>query len=76
MFDTIITKIFERSRPVFPPELPAQCFEETESPVMELIRNDLYRTHTFAELRDALQPKRMSGELPLLEAEKTMEDST
>lgn len=74
IFDTITTRTFEGSRTVFPKIEILNQFEEMVSPIMELMKSNLYESKTLAELRDTLLPKLMSGELRVSDVENTVEN--
>ncbi len=48
-------------------------FEDLISPLMDHISNNLFKSRTLAELRDALLPKLLSGELRVSAATKLVE---
>jgi type I restriction enzyme S subunit len=49
------------------------AFEEVVGPIHQAFRNNLFESHTLSATRDLLLPKLMSGEIPLRDAEKTIE---
>jgi type I restriction enzyme S subunit len=63
IFDTITRDTLAGVQVAAPPAAVIDQFEEKVSPLMERIRNNLFETRTLAELRDALLPKLLSGEL-------------
>ncbi|HEX3716836.1 MAG TPA: restriction endonuclease subunit S [Verrucomicrobiae bacterium] len=63
VFDTITTSTFASSKIVLPPMTKLREFEESVSPIFRRILANIKESHTLAELRDALLPKLLSGEL-------------
>ena len=63
VFDTITRDTLAGVQVALPPAAVVEQFEETVSPLMEHIRNNLHESRTLAALRDALLPKLLSGEL-------------
>lgn len=61
-----------RYKVALPPQLLAAAFTEQVSPLMERMVTNIHESRTLAELRDALLPKLMSGELRLKEAEESV----
>jgi type I restriction enzyme S subunit len=56
-----------------PPESVAKRFGEIVRPLMRKIRANSLQSETLTELRDALLPKLLSGEIGLREAERELE---
>jgi type I restriction enzyme S subunit len=63
VFDTITRDTLAGVQVALPPAAVVEQFEDTVSPLMERIRNNLHESRTLAALRDALLPKLLSGEL-------------
>ena len=63
VFDTITRDTLAGVQLIAPTEEVVTEFEELVSPLMERVRNNLFESRTLAELRDALLPKLLSGEL-------------
>jgi type I restriction enzyme, S subunit len=70
VFDTITRDTLQRVQTALSPTAEIERFEDTISPLMERIRNNLFESRTLAELRDTLLPKLLSGELRVPVAEK------
>ena len=63
VFETITRQTFDGVESVIPPEKIAQEFDSIITPHLEKIRNNLIESRTLAQIRDALLPKLMSGEI-------------
>ncbi|MEI7807473.1 MAG: restriction endonuclease subunit S [Verrucomicrobiota bacterium] len=63
VFDTITQNTLAGIQVAAPPEARIDQFEETVSPLMEHIRNNLFESRALVALRDTLLPKLLSGEL-------------
>lgn len=63
VFDTITRKTFSGVRTLVPPESVIYAFETTVTPLLRRVRRNLYESRTLAELRDALLPRLISGEM-------------
>jgi len=48
---------------VLPPSEIIQLFEKVVSPMFEIMENNEQQSRTLAQIRDALLPKLMSGEI-------------
>ena len=56
-----------------PPATIAQSFTKIVAPIVERIVAAIHESRNLAELRDALLPKLISGEIRVPEAERTVE---
>lgn len=63
VFDTITRQTFSSIEVVVPPEPIIKKYEQIASPLLDLIRNNLYTSSTLAGIRDVLLPKLLSGEI-------------
>jgi type I restriction enzyme S subunit len=63
VFNTITRDTLKSVIVVSPPERAIQAFEKDVTPILELIRENLFESRTLAGLRDTLLPKLISGEL-------------
>jgi type I restriction enzyme S subunit len=63
IFSTITQDTLAGVQVIAPPAEIVDDFEEKVAPMMERIRENLFESRTLAELRDALLPKLLSGEL-------------
>ena len=52
------------------------AFDRVAAPAIERIGNSIGQTDCLTELRDALLPKLLSGEIRIRDAEKIAEDAT
>ena len=73
VFDTITRDTLAGVQVALPPAAVVEQFEDTVSPLMERIRNNLHESRTLAALRDALLPKLLSGELRVPAATQLVE---
>lgn len=65
VFDTITTSTFASSQSVLPPKPALGAFEKVISPMFLQILANTEESLTLANLRDALLPKLLLGELPV-----------
>lgn len=63
IFDTVTTVTFEKSKIVVPPTQLIQKYNKQIEPVMEKILLNLELSATLVQIRDALLPKLMNGEI-------------
>ncbi len=63
VFETITRQTFDGVEIVIPPENITLKFDSVITPHLEKIRNNLMESRTLAQIRDALLPKLMSGEM-------------
>lgn len=63
VFDTITTSTFSSSRVVLPPKLLLEAFDTKVAPVFKRILANTEESRTITDLRDALLPKLLSGEI-------------
>ena len=63
IFDTITRQTFKTIGALLPPTDLAKTFESAVNPMMERILSNLRESHSLVDLRDALLPKLISGEL-------------
>jgi type I restriction enzyme S subunit len=63
VFDTITTTTFAASKVTLPTQDVFDSFEKAVSPLFQRILANIEESRTLAELRDALLPKLLSGEL-------------
>ncbi|MDD5189148.1 MAG: restriction endonuclease subunit S [Methanoregula sp.] len=63
VFETITRQTFDGVEIIVPPPLVAQKFDVVVHSNLEKIRNNLMESRTLAQIRDALLPKLMSGEI-------------
>ncbi len=56
-----------------PPTSIARAFNERVLPMVEKVRNNIMESRTLVDLRDALLPKLLSGEVRVREAERELE---
>jgi type I restriction enzyme S subunit len=70
VFDTITRNTLATVHVVAPPAAVVEAFEKSVSPIMDRIRQRLAESRTLAQLRDALLPKLISGELRVKDAER------
>jgi len=70
VFDTITRDTLAGVKVVVPHLSVVQAFEQTVSPVLERIRNDLFESWRLVTLRDTLLPKLISAELRIPDAER------
>ena len=73
VFGSITKKDFQRLPFVVPSPDVLALFDQVVSPLDDRIEAGEGQSWTFAELRDALLPKLISGELPLPNVERTVE---
>jgi type I restriction enzyme S subunit len=72
-FNTITTRTFETARAVVPTQSVRNVFDQTVTPLFEMILEQTNQSETLAALRDLLLPKLMSGEIRVRAAEKALE---
>lgn len=75
VFDTITQATFKSIITVKPPLQTILHYEKSVENIMERILTNLVSTSTFAELRDTLLPRLISGQLRLPEAQEQVEDA-
>jgi type I restriction enzyme S subunit len=63
VFETITRQTFDGVEIIVPPAILAQKFDVIIQSHLEKIRNNLMESRTLAQIRDALLPKLMSGEI-------------
>jgi len=63
VFETITRQTFDGVEIIVPPAIIAQKFDAIIQSHLEKIRNNLMESRTLAQMRDALLPKLMSGEI-------------
>lgn len=63
VFETITRQTFDGVEIIVPPAIIAQKFDVIIQSHLEKIRNNLMESRTLAQMRDALLPKLMSGEI-------------
>lgn len=63
VFDTITQATFETVTCVKPENSVMKQFDETVEPLLKSIRSNVFQSRELADLRDALLPKLLSGEL-------------
>ena len=63
VFDTITRKTFDTLQRVKPQKELLEAFETTVTPLLELMRNNLYENRVLARMRNTLLPKLILGEL-------------
>lgn len=68
------SECFQQYLIVIPQDAIARCFGDLVKPLMATIKTNSEQSHTLATIRDTLLPKLMSGEIPVKEAEKIVED--
>ena len=73
VFDTITRDTLAGVSIIYPGEQIICEFESTLTPVMERIKENLQQAQTLTQLRDALLPRLISGQLRLPEAEVQIE---
>ncbi|MCB9737707.1 MAG: restriction endonuclease subunit S [Deltaproteobacteria bacterium] len=73
VFDTITRKTFETAMVRVPPADRAVEFDRTVEPLLQRILSNGRESRTLANLRDALLPKLISGEIRVPEAEEAVE---
>lgn len=72
VFSTITRQTFDSISIAAPPEKLLQQFEQSVSTWFEKILSNVQQSHTLMDLRDALLPKLISGELRVKDAERFM----
>lgn len=75
VFDTITTSTFANSTILLPLESALKGFEKKVNPLFRRILRNIEESHTLGELRDALLPRLLSGELCVKAAERIVGDS-
>ena len=70
VFDTITRKAFDTLQR--PQKELLETFETTVTPLLELMRNNLFENRVLAALRDALLPKLISVEIRVGETERAL----
>jgi len=65
VFETITRQTFDGVEIVIPPEHITQKFDDVVRSHLEKIRNNLMESCTLGQIRDALLPKLMSGEITI-----------
>jgi type I restriction enzyme S subunit len=75
VFNTITRETFKTIRIACPSANITTSYGEVVHPLMELILANVYENTTIAALRDILLPKLISGELPVPDAEKFVEEA-
>jgi type I restriction enzyme S subunit len=73
VFDTITQDTFKSVKVVCPSEESIQRFEHSITPLMSRIETNLRESQTLAQLRDALLPRLISGQLRVPEAMREVE---
>jgi type I restriction enzyme, S subunit len=63
VFDTITTSTFEATNVLLPSVDILLAFNERIAPLFELLRSNLYQSRILAQIRDALLPKLLNGQL-------------
>lgn len=76
VFDTITTSTFQAARSLTPDARALKEFEERVGPLVERIRSSIRESRNLADLRDALLPKLLSGELSVAKLERAVEAAT
>src|SRR5690606_1137109 len=74
VFDTITTSTFASSRIIHPAHPVLQAFENTVAPLFLRILEGISESRSLAPMRDALLPKRVSGELRLKDVERLVHE--
>jgi type I restriction enzyme S subunit len=70
---SLTTKILSDIPVLVPPKTIVDCFERVVSPMIARIRAGCGESRTLGQLRDALLPKLISGELRVPDAERLLE---
>lgn len=72
VFSTITRQTFEAVRSVLPPENLRQQFERSTTGLFDAILCNVNESRSHAQLRDALLPKLISGELRIADADRAL----
>lgn len=75
VFDTITTITFEKSVCLLPPEALCTQLEQITRPIFDKIIANVAKAQSLSQLRDALLPRLISGQLRLPEAQAHLEDT-
>jgi type I restriction enzyme S subunit len=69
VFDTITRDTFGMVYRVRPQPQPLRAFEEAVAPYLHSLRNNRFENRTLSEIRDALLPKLISGQIRVPKAD-------
>lgn len=72
VFDTITTSTFKTASVSLPPQTISAAFDASAKPIFECVLSNLRQNVTLADIRDALLPKLLSGEVRVGAAEKLL----